>query len=320
MRAIVTGAAGFVGQWLCRELLQRGWTVCGTRLGDDIPPGALSDDDRRLVQWVDCDVTRAEDLKRLIDAAGAPEAVFHLAGVAFVPAANADPGAAFDVNVTAAARLLAEVRTRKQAGTLDPVVLVIGSGEQYGRHDTGEQPLPERAEQRPLNVYAASKAAQEVVAFEAYRSAGVRVVATRSFNHSGPGQSPRFVMPALVQRTLALRASSGNALTLGNTTPVRDFLHVADVVRAYVLLAVHGVPGEAYNVASGQGTDVATLAGRILALAGADAKLQVDPSLVRPVDVPMLVGDAGKLRAATGWAPEHSLDSIIEDLIRATTR
>jgi GDP-4-dehydro-6-deoxy-D-mannose reductase len=101
---------------------------------------------------------------------------------------------------------------------------------------------------------------------------------------------------------------------------VRDFLHVADVVRAYVLLSERGVPGEVYNVASGQGVDVGTIATRVLALAGSDAKLQVDPALVRPTEVPALVGDAGKLREATGWAPEHDLDSIIEDVIRATTR
>lgn len=317
-RALVTGAAGFVGQWLCRELLQGGWTVFGTRLAGDIPPGALSPEARREVHWLDCDVTRSEALRRALDASR-PDAVFHLAGMAFLPAASADPGGALEVNVVAAARLLAEVRTRRRAGELDPVVLVVGSGEQYGRHAPEAQPLSERAEQRPLNVYAASKAAQEIVALEAFRSEGVRVVATRSFNHSGPGQSPRFLLPALVGRALALRGTPGATLPIGNTTPVRDFLHVADVVRAYVLLAARGTPGEAYNVSSGRGVDVGTLAERVLAITGAKAKLQSDPSLVRPVEVPVLVGDPAKLRSATGWVAEHSLDSLIDDLIRAAS-
>jgi GDP-4-dehydro-6-deoxy-D-mannose reductase len=252
--------------------------------------------------------------------ASTPDAIFHLAGVAFLPAASADPAAALEVNTVAAARILAEVRARKGAGTLDPVVLVVGSGEQYGRHDPAEMPLAEHAEQRPLNVYAASKAAQEVLALEAFRGGGVRVIPTRSFNHSGAGQSARFVIPALARRACALRGANGATLPIGNTTPVRDFLHVADVVRAYALLATRGVPGEVYNVASGHGVDVGTLAARILALSGADAKLQIDASLVRPTEVPALVGDAGKLRRATDWAPEHSLDSIIEDVIRATPR
>jgi GDP-4-dehydro-6-deoxy-D-mannose reductase len=146
----------------------------------------------------------------------------------------------------------------------------------------------------------------------------VRVIAVRPFNHTGPGQSPNFVIPALVRRAVALRGTS-KPLVMGNTDTIRDFLHVEDVVRGYVALAERGVAGEAYNIASGVGTDMASLARRILALAGVDARLQSDPALVRPADVPALVGSAARLRAATGWAPRHSLDSILEELIRAAS-
>jgi len=319
MRALVTGASGFVGQWLCRELLQRGWDVTGTRLSEAMPPGALSQDEHGAMTWVRCDVTSDGDVATAMER-GRPDAIFHLAGVSFVPTASEAPAAALEVNVVAAARLLAEAAQRRGAGTLDPTILIVGSGEQYGRHGADEQPLTEQAELRPLNTYAASKTAQEVVALAAHRHDGVRVVATRSFNHSGPGQDPRFLLPALVRRALALRAARAGAAPIGNTSPVRDYLHVADVARAYVLLVERGVPGDVYNVASGTGTDVATLASRVLALAGVDAKLQVDASLVRPVEVPMLVGSAARLRATTGWTPERSLDSIILDLLRATTR
>ncbi|HEY7877304.1 MAG TPA: GDP-mannose 4,6-dehydratase [Gemmatimonadaceae bacterium] len=316
MRALVTGAAGFVGQWLCDGLVERGWDVFGARLGEAIPPGRLDETHRDAVRWLACDVTSIADLRATLDTS-APDAVFHLAGIAFVPAATADPGGALEVNVAAAARLLAEVATRRATGTLDPIVLVVGSGEQYGRHAAEEQPLDERAEQRPLNLYAASKAAQEVVALASHRSTGLRVIATRSFNHSGPGQATHFLIPALVQRALALRGADA-ALPLGNTSTIRDFLHVSDVVRAYIGLVEHGAAGEAYNVASGCGVTVMTVAERVLALAQVQAKLQVDPALARPVEVPALIGDARKLRAATGWVPERSLDTIIDDVIRAT--
>ena len=318
-----------MGQWLCGELLRGGWDVAGARLATHsadrgapapgVGPGGLTEEEAAAVSWLACDVTSHADLASALDSA-LPDAIFHLAGVSFLPDAGRDPAAALAVNTVSAAQLLGEVRLRKRAGTLDPVVLIVGSGEQYGPHPPEEQPLPEGAEQRPMNVYAASKAAQEVVSLEAFRSDGVRVIATRSFNHSGRGQSPRFVVPALVRRALALRASPGGVLPLGNSTPVRDFLHVADVVRAYVLLAERGKAGEVYNVASGGGVAIGELASRILALAGTDARLEVDQSLVRPVDVPVLVGDASKLAATTGWSAEHSLDSIIEDVISATAR
>jgi GDP-4-dehydro-6-deoxy-D-mannose reductase len=235
-----------------------------------------------------------------------------------VPSANADPAGTLEVNVIVASRLLAHVRARRAAGTLDPVVVMVGSGEQYGRHETAEMPLGETTAQRPMGVYAASKAAQEVLALEAHRTGSVRVIAVRPFNHTGPGQSPNFVVPALVRRAVALRGTS-KSLVMGNTETIRDFSHVEDVVRGYVALAERGTAGEAYNIASGVGTEMAALARRILALAGVDAKLQSDPALVRPADVPALVGSAAKLRAATGWAPRHSLDSILEELIRAAS-
>jgi GDP-4-dehydro-6-deoxy-D-mannose reductase len=315
MRALVTGAAGFVGQWVSRELVERGCEVAGASL-EAAPPVALPNDRLASVRWHVADVRRGEDLARLLDVTQ-PDAVLHLAGVAFVPAAQADPGAALEVNVIAAARLLAEVKTRRASGTLDPIVLIIGSGEQYGRHDASDLPLVESAEQRPHSVYAASKAAQEHIALEAFRSSGVRVIATRSFNHSGVGQADRFVIPALVRRALALRTSGGGTLAVGNTSTVRDFLHVRDVARAYADLIERGSAGEVYNVASGTGVDVGALAHRVLALAGVDAILSTDEALVRPADVPVLIGDATKLRRATGWSPRCTLDSIIEDLIRA---
>jgi GDP-4-dehydro-6-deoxy-D-mannose reductase len=218
-----------------------------------------------------------------------------------------------EVNVTAAARLLAVVRARRAAGILDPVVVVTGSAEQYGRHDAAELPLRESAEQRPHSVYAATKVAQEALAMQAWRADGLRVVATRSFNHSGPGQASHFLLPALVGRVRALRA--GAPLVVGNQTPVRDFLHVSDVVAAYIALAERGAPGEPYNVASGIGTSVGELARRILARSGVDAPIESDPALVRPADVPALVGDSAKLRQATGWSPTRTLDDLLDDLI-----
>lgn len=315
MRALVTGAAGFVGQWAGRELIERGWDVTGTCM-EDAPPRVPPNDPLAAVRWQVADVRQSADLARLLDVSK-PDAILHLAGVAFVPAAQADPGSALEANVIAAARLLADVKTRRASGTLDPVVLMIGSGEQYGRHEAHEMPLPESAEQRPHSVYAASKAAQEFIALEAFRSSGVRILVTRSFNHSGPGQADRFVVPALIRRALALRASGERRLAIGNTTTVRDFLHVRDVARAYADLLERGTSGEVYNVASGTGVDVGTLAARVLALVGVDAILNTDAALVRPVEVPVLIGDATRLRRATGWSPRLTLDSIIDDLIRA---
>jgi GDP-4-dehydro-6-deoxy-D-mannose reductase len=318
MRALVTGAAGFVGQWLVRALLDAGHEVTGLTPVDPTAAAALlSTDEQAAVEWVLGDVRRIDDIRRALDV-GAADWVFHLAGISSVPGASGDPGAAAEVNVVGAAQLLGEIRVRRRVGVLDPAVLIVGSAEQYGRHDKSDLPLEETAEQRPLTVYAATKAAQEIIALEAFRSEGVRVIATRSFNHSGPGQSGAFLLPALVRRALALRSGGGDrraALALGNATSTRDFLHVADVTEAYIALAARGRAGEVYNVSSGVGVSVKELAVQVLAATGVKAPLTTDPSLARAVDVPALVGSNARLRDATGWEPEKTVRDLIEDLV-----
>ncbi len=280
-----------------------------------VPPrDAILGEAHEAARWVTGDVRDAAHIAQALDAAQ-PDEVYHLAGVTFVPAAGNDPGATAEVNVVAAARLLSALRERTRAGTLDPTILITGSAEQYGRHDQAEMPLAEPAEQRPHTVYAATKVAQEAFALQAARADGLRVIATRSFNHSGPGQAPHFLVPALVTRTLRLRGAVDPVLAMGNQTTVRDFLHVSDVVAAYIALAACGRPGEAYNVASGLGVSVGDLARRVLARAGVDARIESDPALVRPAEVPALVGDAAKLRAETGWVPARTLNDLLDDLI-----
>ncbi|NUS34281.1 MAG: NAD-dependent epimerase/dehydratase family protein, partial [Gemmatimonadaceae bacterium] len=256
-------------------------------------------------------------VRAAVDAARA-DVILHLAAISHVPAANDDPGAAYDVNAVGAVRLLAEVRRQRQSGTADPLVVVVGSAEQYGRHDPAAMPLREEAEQRPLTLYAASKVAQEAAALQAWRSDAVRVICTRSFSHSGLGHAPHFLLPSLVARARQL-PERGGVLTIGNGDTVRDFLHVEDVVDAYLALVERGQPGEAYNVSSGEGVSVQALAGRVLQRLGRTAEISSVAALARPVDVPAQVGDNGKLRRATGWAPRRTRDDIIDDLIHAAT-
>ena len=314
-RALVTGAGGFAGQWLCRDLVRRGWAVTGSSLTGDPGTAILGTEDHASVVWRHEDL-RAPDAARGAVEASRPDAIFHLAGVSFVPAAGDDPMLAFDVNTGLAIRLLSQVRIRKAAGTLDPIVVLIGSAEQYGRHDAAAMPLGEHAECRPRTFYAATKMAQEQFGLEAFRADGVRVVCTRSFNHSGRGQAESFLLPALVSRVLAARHSARARVAIGNTITVRDFLHVEDVARAYTLLAERGFPGHVYNVCSGQGVSVGDLAAEVMAIAGVHAELVPDDALQRAVDVPCLIGQNDRLREDTGWQPTRSRADIITDLLR----
>ena len=318
VRALVTGGNGFVAQWAMRAMLERGWTVTAAGIGALPGSEVLTESERAQISWRSMDITQQRDVAAAVDRA-CPDVVLHLAAVSHIPDAMANPGYAYEVNTVGTVRLLAELRRHRAAATADPVVIVVGSCEQYGRHELNEMPLHEDVEQRPLSLYAASKVAQEVAALQVFRSDGVRVVCTRSFNHSGIGHGSHFLLPSIVRRALTL-PKTGGTLLIGNGDTVRDFLHVADVVEAYLLLLERGATGEVYNVCSGDGTSVRALSAAVLHRLGISADIGTDPALTRPVDVPVLVGSNSKLRRATGWAPRRTRDDIIDDLIHAATR
>lgn len=316
--ALVTGAAGFVGKWMCAALMKDGWSVTAAAHSESDaaaakvngPWGSLDG-----VIWKTGDLREAAHLSRLFDDAK-PDAVVHLAAVSHVQHATNNPALAWDVNLMAPVRMLHEAEARRSAGVIDPTLLLIGSAEQYGRQPEAAMPLGEDTPQTPLTVYGATKAAQELVGLQAHRASGLKVIAARPFPHTGPGQEERFVLPAMVARAEALRHSAtGGPMVTGNLTPVRDFLHVSDVVAAYIAMLHSGRPGSAYNVASGQGLSVREIAERVLNRTGVQAELKEDPALVRAVDVPVLVGDATRLLTDTGWAPTRGFDSILDDLL-----
>ena len=312
MTVLVTGAAGFVGQWLTRSLLERSEKVFGLSMTGQPEPGVLSQKQIDSVSWLSGDLRNGADVDAALDTAR-PDTIYHLAAVSHLPEAGADSVTAFDVNTLGAVRLLNAVARHSPKGTGRTRTLVVGSGEQYGPHPAKAYPLSEEAPQRPITVYAASKAAQETVALAAARGQRMDVVATRSFSHSGPGQDARFLLPSLVKRVAQLRESGSSELPLGNMAPVRDFLHVADVVAAYITLCEGADSGEVFNVCSGEGRTVKQIAEAVLRIGGVRATPKSDPNLVRPVDLPMQVGDNSKLRA-TGWQPAFTFDDMVTDL------
>jgi GDP-4-dehydro-6-deoxy-D-mannose reductase len=356
VRALITGAAGFVGQWTCRALLREGWEVFGVSLEGEPTRGILTETERRAVHWTARDLTtpttEASDVDATLGPVGPrvvyaeapirplpsdpadardggewlgaavlayrPDVVIHLAGVAYLPQAEAEASRAVDVNVNVAMSVLQAAWLAKQTGAADPTVLIVGSGEQYGAHPAEAMPLVETAGCHPSTFYGKTKQAQESLALRSATTLGVRAIATRSFNHSGPGQAPTFLLPSLVARALEARRT-GQSVRIGNTDVIRDFLHVEDVVSAYISLVSRGHPGEVYNVCSGVGVRVGDLAQDVLSAAGVRAPLDVDPALQRAVDVPVLVGSNAKLRAATGWAPVKSRSAIIQDLLDAAS-
>jgi GDP-4-dehydro-6-deoxy-D-mannose reductase len=293
MRSLVTGGLGFVGRHLVTHLRD---------VGDEVI--VLDRHGEAAV-----DITDGPAIGAAI-ADAAPEAVYHLAGWADVGGSWREPVAAFRANAEGTLNVLLACA----AAGVDRV-LSIGSADVYGVVTEDELPLTEDAPLRPASPYAASKVAADYLGLQAFLGQQLGVIRVRAFNHLGPGQTDRFVAPALAARIAANERHGGDRVRVGDLSARRDFTDVRDVVRAYRLLVELGAPGEVYNVCTGRDLAVQELADRMLALATRPMRLEPDPALLRPVEVPVLRGDATKLRAATGWAPTIPIEQTVADLL-----
>ena len=313
MTVLVTGADGFVGRWVLRALVAAGHQVVGAVQPGPPREDGLTDAERAAVLWIPLELG---DLRSVQQLAARPfDAVIHLAAIASGGDALRDPGVAWAVNAAGTARLLGELGRRRRAGETDPVVLVVSTAEVYGAGNG--RPSVETDPVSPRSPYAASKAGAELAALETRARTGLRVLIARAFPHTGPGQDERFVAPAFARRLRGALLADARVVKVGNLEPVRDFLDVRDVAAAYAALIARGTSGEVYNVASGQGVSLQQLFDRLASIVGVRAIAEPDPEFMRPADIPVLVGDSAKLRAATGWAPRIPLEQTLRDLVDA---
>ncbi len=292
-RILVTGSAGFVGQHLLPALR----TAC---------PGAE-------LHTAPFDVTDGAAAAAAV-ATAQPDAVVHLAAVAAISQARLDPGLAWNVNLTGTLNVARAIMAHAPACTL----VFASSADIYGASFRAGTPLDEGAVPAPLNTYAATKAAADL-ALGAMAAEGLRVVRVRSFNHTGPGQAPGFVVPAFAEQVARIAAGlQPPVLRVGALDPMRDFLDVRDVCAAYTLCLVHAdalAPGTVLNVASGQPRRVGDVLTTLMKAAGVQAEVVTDAGRLRPTDIPIAAGDAALARRLLGWAPAIPWEQTIADVL-----
>jgi len=315
MKVLVTGADGFVGRYLVHSLLGRGdEVVAAVRPGGPDPHIWLPVDGRDRVETVDLELTERHGADALAE--HPVDGIVHLAGLASGVEARTDPEEAWVANVLGTLRLLDAVAARP--GSADTTrVLVISTAEVYGRGSRQARTEGDRID--PVSPYAASKAAAEIAALDVARRTGLNVMLARPFPHTGVGQATKYVIPSFLERLIEAKRLGVSTIATGNLDPVRDIMDVRDVVEAYVGLLDRGIAGEAYNVASGTGYSVLEILRLMAGLVGIDVEPQPDPALQRPADIPHLVGDASKLRDATGWQPRIPFERTLAEMVHAQT-
>lgn len=281
---LITGADGFVGAHL-RALL-----------GDSAIAAEVDVLDRAAV----CHAVRA----------ARPRRVVHLAAESSVSTSWRDPPATWLVNVVGTVNVLEAVR-EEQPGAR---VLFASTGEVYGRTD--QLPTPESAPLSPLSPYAATKAAAEIACGQSARG-GLDVVIARAFNTEGPGRDERFAFGSWAHQIARLEEAGGGVLAVGDLSAERDITDVRDVCGAYTLLLDEAVEAGTYNVASGRGVPMSDVVELFISLARCPVEVEQRDDRVRPVEIPRMVGDASRLREATGWQPEIPLEQTVADTLEA---
>lgn len=284
---MVTGASGFVGRRLLPRLAAAGHTCLSTDRETDIADRSALD---------------------AALAAFRPDALVHLAALSSVAHSLRAPEDCYRINFLGTRALLASVAATAPAAR----VLLVGSADAYTATTPRAAPLDESTPLFPRSPYARTKAAAEMLGRLA-ANAGLDVVCVRAFNHTGAGQSDQFVVSSFARQVAAIRRGDAEPeLRVGNLDSVRDFLHVDDVVEAYLALLDRRVPADVYHVAGSVGIAIREVLERLLRIAGVEARVEVDPARFRPTD--WLVGDAARLRRATGWQPRIALETLLREV------
>jgi GDP-4-dehydro-6-deoxy-D-mannose reductase len=287
MRVFVTGASGFVGRRLMQSLREAGHDAHGA--------------DREV------DVTQRSAIEAAL-ARHAPDAIVHLAAMSSVAQSFLEPELCYRLNFVGTRNLLSGVARRCREAR----VLLIGSADQYSATTAAAVAIDESQPLRPRSPYARTKAAAELLGQRAANE-GLDVVRVRAFNHTGAGQPDSFVVSNFARQVARIRLGLQEpVMRVGNLESVRDFLHVDDVLRAYLALLDPRVPADTYNLASGRSVTIQEILDRLIARAEIEPRIERDPDRWRETD--WLVGDASRLRTATGWEPRIELESILGEL------
>ena len=311
MRALITGAGGFVGGHLLTYLhAHTDFDLHGTRRA--LPANPASPE--AVITWHTLDLCDSAAVRDLIDSVR-PDRIYHLAGQASIPDSFKFPWATIETNLRATLNLFEALRDAHLPNTR---ILVVGSAEMYGIVPPECLPIVESQPFNPTSPYSISKIAQDLLALQYHRSYGLFTVRVRPFNHIGPGQSDRFSVAAFANQ-IALIEQGYNPPTVyvGDLSAERDFTDVRDIVHAYYMTLEQGTPGTAYNVCSGTAWSIQSMLDRLLGQSDRAITVQRDPARLRPIEIPVLIGDSTAIRSETGWQPqipiEHTLRDVLND-------
>ena len=311
---LITGFSGFVSRHFLNYLVENNLSY--EVLGVDVNPPKFAMEDYAPTLAMSFEQVNLLDKEAVEDmiATFRPDYILHLASFSSVAYSWQHP-ADFFMNNTSI--FLNVTEALRKHDLCDCRLLSVGSSEEYGDVKKEELPLQEDMPLVPVNPYAVARVSQEMMAKVLADSFGMQIMLTRSFNHMGPFQDERFVIPSFVRRILDIAESGAKSgeIETGDTSIVRDFVDVRDVVRAYYRLLLDGKAGEVYNICGEKGVSLAEVVDQIADIVGVSVTTRVNPDFVRPGDNQVVIGSAEKIRQDIGWTAEIPLRQTLMDMI-----
>lgn len=307
-KALVTGINGFAGSFLASYLLNLGYEVHGTIKSET---NNLKGIEEKL-QLYPLDLLDREKVKEVVSKVR-PNFIFHLAALTSPAQSFKDPASFFTTNISAQLNVFDSLI---ESGLLDTRVLITSSAEVYGMVKPGDLPVDEETPLRPASPYAVSKIAQDYLGLQYFLSNKLQVIRVRPFNHVGPRQSPDFVVASFAKQIADIEKGEVTpVIKVGNLDAKRDFTDVRDMVKAYELIINKGEIGEVYNIGSGKSHQIKEILEKLLSMSQKEIEIEIDPSRLRPSDVPDIVADSLKLKSLTGWSTEIPLEQTLKDTL-----
>lgn len=303
MKTLVTGASGFVGKHLVKELIEAGHEVFGI--------GTRATVNTTLVNYIQLNLMDKEKVSYVLKDLK-PDYVYHLAGVTNVKYSWENKAETLMVNTIGTLNLLDAIRDYSPNSN----ILTVGSSEEYGPRYDINVPLNEEEKLEPVTPYGISKSTISMLVRQYDKVYGLNVKHARPFNHIGPGQSKGFVVSDFAAQINEIEKGKANReIKVGNLSAIRDFTDVRDIIKAYKLIIDKGETGQIYNVCSGTGVQIEGILKLLIKLSNVNISFEVDPTLYRPTDIPFYVGDNRKLQGQTGWEPIIKLEDTLNDVL-----
>lgn len=317
-RFLITGFSGFVGRHFLHYLYDKNEEM--EIFGIDIRKPAFDVSvyaDRLHIQFEEVNLLNRDELKSVIERFR-PQYILHLASFSSVAFSWQHPEESFVNNTNIFLNMTGVLKELE----LPCRVLSIGSSEEYGNVMAEHLPLRESMQLQPVSPYAVARVSQEMLSKVFVDSYHLDIILTRSFNHIGPWQDERFVVPSFIRRILNIKDEglSEGTIETGDTTIVRDFVDVRDVVNAYYMLLMDGTPGEIYNICSGTGIALADIINQVADIVGIKVHTKVNPEYVRPNDNRVVIGSHDKLTTELGWQPVIAWDQTLGDMVKEMSK